>query len=221
VTDVKFCGMTRAADLQHAVTLGVRYVGCIFAGGPRQQTLPQAVALFDSMASGRTGRVGVFASSDPKALRVSVTAVGLNAVQLHDDPSAASLDAVRRSLGVEVWAVVRCSPSEALPAHAADIWTAADALVLDARVSGRLGGTGVPLDWSRLAAGVARLRHQAPGGRLVVAGGLTPENVGTAISHLQPDVVDVSSGIEYAPGKKDHARMEAFVHAVAEADRLL
>ena len=128
---------------------------------------------------------------------------------------------MRRSLGVEVWAVVRCSPSEALPAHAADIWTAADALVLDARVSGRLGGTGVPLDWSRLAAGVARLRHQAPGGRLVVAGGLTPENVGTAISHLQPDVVDVSSGIEYAPGKKDHARMEAFVHAVAEADRLL
>jgi phosphoribosylanthranilate isomerase len=90
----------------------------------------------------------------------------------------------------------------------------ADALVLDAKVPGQLGGTGVALDWAALANDVSAWRAAHPGVRLVLAGGLTPENVQRAIGLLGPDVVDVSSGVESAPGIKDPERLQAFVDAV-------
>jgi len=90
------------------------------------------------------------------------------------------------------------------------VFRAADAVVLDARVPGRLGGTGVALEWARLRDAVDRLRE---GRVLVLAGGLTPDNVAAAADVLAPDVVDVSSGVERAPGIKDHARMCAFAAA--------
>ena len=89
----------------------------------------------------------------------------------------------------------------------------ADAVLLDARVEGQLGGSGVVVAWERIAVSVGAVRA---GGRLVLAGGLTPENVGLALAALEPDVVDVSSGVESAPGIKDHLRMEAFVRSVRE-----
>jgi phosphoribosylanthranilate isomerase len=221
VTYIKFCGMTQAKDVQHALSLGVRYVGCVFAGGPRQQTLPEAVAVFDGITSHRPGRVGVFASADAQVLRAPAKTLNLDAVQLHGDAGVAAVDTIRGELGIEVWGVVRCTPGEGLPARATELWLTADAVLLDTRVAGRLGGTGVPLTWSNLVEGVDLLRKQSRRSRLVVAGGLTAENVGSAIALLRPDVVDVSSGIEYTPGKKDHARMEAFVQAVAAADQFL
>jgi phosphoribosylanthranilate isomerase len=84
-------------------------------------------------------------------------------------------------------------------------------VLLDPRVDGALGGTGATLDWDALADAVAAVRGAVP---LVLAGGLTPENVARAVSTLAPDVVDVSSGVESAPGVKDPARMAAFVAAV-------
>ena len=101
-----------------------------------------------------------------------------------------------------------------IPAGLDELFDAAEAVVLDARVAGTLGGSGQPLDWAQLAPGVARVRR---GRALVLAGGLRPDNVGEAIAALAPDVVDVSSGVECAPGIKDHALMRAFQAAVATA----
>jgi phosphoribosylanthranilate isomerase len=219
VTDVKLCGMVRAVDVAHAAALGVRYVGCVFADGPRQRTVSDAVALFaslDPVAGPR--RAGVFASGDPTVLAAATGAAGLDVVQLHDDPDASTVAMVRARLRREVWAVVRC-PDGHLPSHAAGLWEVADAVVLDAHVPGRLGGTGKTLPWRDLAGEIDASRAQARRpGRLVVAGGLTPDNVGEAIAALRPDVVDTSSGVESAPGIKELARMRAFVEAVAAAD---
>ena len=214
--------MTRIEDLQYAATLGVRYVGCVFAGGPRNQTVARAKALFDALAGPPPGRVGVFARIGSPALTAAAEGLALEAVQMHEDPSAHDVSVLRREpgFGAQIWAVMRCHPDQELPPRATDLWLAADALVLDARVSGQLGGTGAALSWSELAGGATRLRALCARTRLVLAGGLTPDNVGHAIAALRPDVVDVSSGIESAPGRKDPARMRAFVEAVAAADRI-
>ncbi len=223
MTEIKLCGMTRPADVQLAAELGVRYIGCVFAAGPRQQTVAQAVVLFQDVGAPLPGRVAVFADTEPGAIGSAVHALALEAVQLHGDPTQESVVALRqgRGVGAEIWSVVRCPQGVGLPARAAELWPVSDAIVLDAHVVGLLGGTGTTLAWSDLATGVAALRLAHGHTRLVVAGGLTPDNVGHAIAALRPDVVDVSSGIESAPGRKDPARMRAFVEAVSAADRAL
>ena len=102
------------------------------------------------------------------------------------------------------------TPDGMLRDDAEELAAAADALVVDALVPGRLGGTGVAIPWGMLG---ESLDAMDSGHRIVLAGGLTPENVGEAISYVSPMVVDVSSGVESAPGIKDHARIRAFVAA--------
>lgn len=211
-TEVKFCGLTRAEDARAATALGARYTGVIFAGGPRRLAPDRAAEVLVDVGNGAR-RVGVFAAEEPATMADVVARVRLDVVQLHGDPDAAMVERVRRVTGAAVWAVVRIGYATIPPALAA-LDEAADAIVLDALVAGRLGGTGRRFDWSALAGGKRPRRA-----RLVVAGGLTPENVREAIRVLRPDVVDVSSGVESAPGIKDHARMRAFVEAVrAEPD---
>jgi len=157
------------------------------------------------------------------AITQAAAIVPLDIVQVHGEAPAADVAALRAALRAmhpsrEVWAVVRCEGGH-LPAGAAALWAAADALLLDAHVPGKLGGTGTTLPWRAMAAGVRDLRAVAgPGSRLVLAGGLGPENVAEAILTLRPDVVDVSSGVERAPGIKDHDRMHAFTEAVRTVD---
>lgn len=220
MTAVKFCGMTRLVDVELAVDLGARYVGCIFAGGPRHRTWEQAAALFEAIPRGApTERVGVFdeAAAGEGRLESGAAALRLDVVQLHGHASAGDLGARRGWERSQVWAVMRCAGGR-LPADAAAVWTAADALLLDAHVVGALGGTGVALPWESLSAELAILRRDLRPGRLVLAGGLTPDNVGRAIALVHPDVVDVSSGVEHRPGIKDAGRMRAFVDAVRAAD---
>lgn len=221
MTDIKFCGLSRAVDAAFAASLGVRYVGCIFAGGPRHQTPEGAAAVLAGLgpAPGQR-RVGVFANATPGEVASAARVAGLDVVQLHDDPTVARLAVVRAATGGEIWAVVRCAGAD-LPPRLDALWEAADAVLLDARAPGQLGGTGQTLPWRALAAALEASRARAArSGRLVLAGGLTPENVGEAIAALRPDVVDTSSGVECAPGVKDHRRMAAFVQAVAAADRI-
>jgi phosphoribosylanthranilate isomerase len=110
-----------------------------------------------------------------------------------------------------VWAALRVNGG-GVPTNAAELFDTADAIVLDARVDGKLGGTGVALAWDALAPTLAPMRGRRA--RLVLAGGLSPGNVATAIAAVRPDVVDVSSGVESAVGEKDHGRMRAFRDAV-------
>jgi len=209
VTEFKFCGLTRPEDALAAGQLGASYIGVIFAGGPRQLTSQRALTVLDACVSAAK-RVGVFARSSPNEIATIARRVKLDIVQLHGDPSAADVEAVRAAAGTRVWAVVRVADS--LPEGAESLFDAADAVVLDAKVDGALGGSGVTISWADIAAQMAAVRRGRP---LVLAGGLRPENVATAIEVLAPDVLDVSSGVESAPGIKDHARMRAFAAAAA------
>jgi phosphoribosylanthranilate isomerase len=205
--DIKFCGLTRAEDARVGAELGARYLGAIFADGPRRVT-PERAA--DVLAAPRNVfRVGVFGQATPEEIAATAVAARLDVVQLHADPTAADVDALRSSWPGRIWAVVRIAGP--LPPATEALFELADAVLLDARIAGRLGGTGVPLPWAEVAREVDAIRK---GGALVLAGGLTPDNVGEAIAALAPDVVDVSSGVETAPGVKDHTRMRLFAEAV-------
>ena len=209
MAEIKFCGLTRAEDARVAGELGAAYVGVILAGGPRVQTPLAARRVLDGCLTAAR-RVGVFGDMPAGVIASVVNEARLDVVQLHGDPSCDFVEEVRRSTGAEVWAVVRVD--EKLPDDVASLFETADAVVLDAKVDGALGGTGVALPWSRIAVDVERARGQ---GTLVLAGGLSPQNVAVAVSILTPDVVDVSSGVESSPGIKDHARMRAFAASAA------
>lgn len=209
MVEIKFCGLTRAEDAAQAAVLGAAYAGVIFAGGPRRVTAERAASIFAELPAS-VRRVGVFDARPPAQIAEIASAVGLDAVQLHGDPSAERVAELRALFDGRVWAVARSANAE-LPTALVELLDAADAVVLDALVDGKLGGSGVALPWRAIAPALAELRR---GRRLVLAGGLRPENVGEAIACLEPDVVDVSSGVESAPGIKDHARMRAFRDAV-------
>jgi phosphoribosylanthranilate isomerase len=205
--------MTRHADASYAAELGASYVGVIFAPGPRQVSPAEAGEIF-SFSQG-ISRVGVFGTNDVREIARVADEVELDVVQLHADPTPDDVHAMRSGFGGEVWAALRISGS-ALPSIAEELMDAADGVVLDAKVADRLGGTGQTLPWHDLAAEIARART---GGLVILAGGLTPKNVDTAIHELAPDVVDVSSGVEQSPGVKDHQLMRDFADAVGGMER--
>jgi phosphoribosylanthranilate isomerase len=210
VVEIKFCGMTRPEDARQAATLGARYVGVILAEGPRTLTDADAAAVLTAVPAG-VARVGVFGAAAPEQIATRAGRLGLDVAQLHGDPDVETISGLRQRWHGQVWAVVRIEGSQ-VPASAADLFEVADAVVLDARVSGKLGGSGVALPWDDLRQHLERYRMRRA--RIVLAGGLRPENVATAIDVLQPDIVDVSSGIEAGVGVKDHHRMRAFRDAV-------
>jgi phosphoribosylanthranilate isomerase len=211
VPRVKFCGLTRSEDAREAIALGASYIGAIFAGGPRQMTADRARKVFDDAGPGAE-RVGVFGADALQRAGPTAEQVRLDVIQLHGDPRAADVRAARTRFGGRIWAVARAQGS-LLPEWAEGLFREADAVLVDARVPGRLGGTGVTLEWGALARSLDELRGATP---LVLAGGLTPENVARAVRLVSPDIVDVSSGVESAPGIKDHDRMRAFMRAAQE-----
>ena len=210
MVEVKICGLTRAVDAEYADAAGASYLGVIFAGGPRHR-LPQQAR---EVLSGRRARkVGVFASQPETEIAAIAREVGLDVIQLHGVSDPGRVQAVRTATGLEVWAVLR-TPDGVLPEEAEELADEADALVVDALVPGKLGGSGVSVPWMELGESLDAMEQ---GHRIVLAGGLTPENVAEAIDYVSPMVVDVSSGVESAPGIKDHARIRAFITAAQAA----
>ena len=201
--------MTRDIDVGHAVSLGAEYVGVIFADSPRKVDPAQAASIL-TKARGKAKTVGVFGPASIETVSSVAGDISLDVVQLHGDPSPGVVERLRPFFGGEVWAVLRIAGTT-LPEDATALLNVADAVVLDAKVAGQLGGTGTSFDWDSVAKTLDRQRVRA---RIVLAGGLNPENVARAVSIVAPDVVDVSSGVESAPGIKDHARMRAFSDAV-------
>jgi phosphoribosylanthranilate isomerase len=205
--EVKICGLTRSVDAELADAAGASYLGVIFAGGPRQRTPAEARAV---LAGRRSRKVGVFAAQPGSEIAATASQVGLDVVQLHGEPDAERVRAVRAATGLEIWAVVRTADGT-LPDHVDELADAADALLIDAFVPGRLGGSGVAVPWGILGESLDAMES---GHRIVLAGGLTPENVAEAIGYVSPMIVDVASGVESSPGVKDSARILAFISAV-------
>ncbi|HEY3113748.1 MAG TPA: phosphoribosylanthranilate isomerase [Gemmatimonadaceae bacterium] len=202
--------MTRAQDTALAAEIGASYIGVVFADGPRRVSPSQARAILDGAAQMRSvKRVGVFGTNDPAEIaRISEDA-RLDVVQLHGDPTTADVRSIRAAFHGEVWAAIRIAGAH-IPPDAEMLFDTADAIVLDARSEKRLGGTGKALPWSEVALDLARDRGSSA---VVLAGGLRPDNVLSAIMTLAPDVVDVSSGIESSPGIKDPWLMREFFAA--------
>jgi phosphoribosylanthranilate isomerase len=209
--EIKFCGLTRSEDAQFAAELGAGYAGVIFAGGPRHRTVEQAAAVLADLPR-RVRRVGVFGAQPPDEIASIATELTLDVVQLHDRGDPTSVGEVRKRTSAEIWSVIRLSRGF-LPENSKVIAAVADGIVFDAYVPGVLGGTGVALPWQELADQLAALRSS----RLILAGGLRPENVARAISLVAPDVVDVSSGVEIEVGIKDRDKMRAFRDAASQA----
>lgn len=210
--EIKFCGLTRAEDAAYAAALGASHAGVIFAGGPRMLTPSRAADVLRDLPE-TVKRVGVFADQSVSEIAEIAGIAELSVVQLHgahDESRVAALRAVFRG---EIWPVVRVSGSS-LPADLAETMNSGDAVLLDALVPGTLGGTGVALAWDQLSSELSAVRGNH---RIVLAGGLRPENVAQAIASLAPALVDVSSGVESSPGIKDHQRMRAFRDAVVHA----
>lgn len=213
MVEIKFCGLTRANDAAYAVELGASYAGVILAGGPRRLTPSQAREVLEPLRGSPAKRVGVFGAQSVSELLQIADEVALDVLQLSGGAKDDTLVGLRSRFDGAIWAVAHVNPgapradTDVLPWYEAG----ADAVVLDAAVAGQLGGTGVRLDWSVLAPEVRRLRAR---GRVVLAGGLRAENVAAAVRLAAPDVVDVSSGVESAPGLKDLDRMRNFANAV-------
>ena len=216
---VKFCGMTRPQDAALAGEIGASYVGVVFADGPRRVTPTQGRAILDAVGS-TVKRVGVFGTNSPEEIEKASNEARLDVVQLHADPTTADIRAVRMKFSGEVWAAIRIAGSH-IPPESESLFTTADAIVLDSRSERhvrserRLGGTGEALPWNDLAVDLARDRGSAA---VVLAGGLKPGNVASAVRTLAPDVVDVSSGVESSPGVKDPWLMREF-YAAASGSR--
>ncbi len=213
MTAVKFCGMTQALDVREAVRLGAAFVGVIFTASPRR-VLPHAARRILEAADGTTvRRVGVF-GREPLPEVVEIARIArLDVVQLQEEREARELEMLKETLGVRTWRVVRIGP-EGLNIQNRHAFSEGDATVLDTMASGALGGTGRSFDWGQVADQLAAVRNAHP---LVVAGGLRPGNVAVAVRRLSPDVVDVSSGVEVAPGVKDHRLMADFMTAARAA----
>ena len=209
---VKYCGLGRPEDVAAAADAGGSYAGLVLAESPRRLT-PEAAARLAREARRRgLAPVGVFVDRPGAEVRRLAGELDLAVVQLHGSEAPEVCEELRAS-GLEVWKAVRPRSPEELEEMVLRHGESADALLVEGWSAERAGGTATafPLRWLEAGSGGARPA------RLVLAGGLDPENVGEAVRRVRPDVVDVSSGVEGVPGRKDGERMRAFGRAVREA----
>jgi phosphoribosylanthranilate isomerase len=216
---VKICGNTNLEDAVHAADAGADAVGFVFAASRRQVTAAQVAAITPHLPES-VERVGVFDTHDAAEIASVAHESGLTAVQLHGGLDEALLEKLAHRLGkVSViqtlhWDVnAQVAAEERIALLAQNLERIAsmgtvDRVLLDSKVGSAGGGTGIAYDWS-----AARAVFAAAPARLsvIVAGGLKPDNVAAAIMELKPWGVDVASGVESSPGRKDPALVEAFI----------
>lgn len=199
---IKVCGITSEEAARSAVEAGVDHLGLIFCPSPRRVTEERAAVLTRAVPA---AWVGVFAHESPQEVARTARALRLAAIQLHGEESPEECRVVRELAGVPVWKAVSAEREGNDKGYEA----AVDALLLDAG-----GGSGRTLDWARVGERFPASRRIVP---LLLAGGLSPENVARAIEEARPDGVDASSRLETSPGMKDPRRVAEFVRRARDA----
>jgi phosphoribosylanthranilate isomerase len=204
MTRVKICGITSAEDAAAAVEAGADALGFVFVPGTPRLVTPGAAGQIIGGLPPFITAVGVFVDQALDEVLQIAERCRLQAVQLHgDEPETFS-----RRIPIKVIKALRVRDRESLrpmqtyPAHA---------FLLDAFVEGQAGGTGTSISWGL----AAEAKGQAP---IILSGGLQPETVGRAVREVRPYGVDVSSGVESRPGRKDHRKVREFIAAVRKAD---
>jgi len=215
MTWVKICGITNLEDARIAVEAGADALGFVFhANSPRYVDPAAAHRIIDDLPR-RIEKIGVFVDELPQTLAGIVDRVGLTGLQLHLELSRigqaadlACLNGVKHYLALGVHGLVGSEFPLSLGSRL-------DGILLDSGTRLEPGGTGKVFDWEQSSAFVRRMKQVA---KVVIAGGLTPVNVGQAMRILEPWGVDVASGVEARPGKKDAEKLRAFIAVVRDAD---
>ena len=215
MTWVKICATTSLADARLAVAAGADAVGFVFAPSTREIMQEPAAEIIAALPA-NIEKIGVTVNESPENLSRLAQNAGLTGIQLHGDEPGDQLWAYRSALGSR--RIIKTLQTRQLLAdgdeYLAQYRRAAeffDAVLLDAGVPGQRGGTGATFDWNAVLPLAARIQQWMP---VIIAGGLTAENVAEAIRLFAPWGVDVASGVECEPGRKDEARLASFVAAV-------
>jgi phosphoribosylanthranilate isomerase len=205
---VKICGITKLEDAKLAAELGAHAIGLNFHPESPRCLSPAAAAELVRRIPLFVATVGIFVNWVAEPVIALCQALGLSSAQLHGDELPQVVERVARLL--PVIKALRIGQGSNAPEFSR--FRAASAFLLDTPVAGHYGGTGTTGNWH-----AARTAAQTQ--RIILAGGLTPENVGEAIRIVRPYAVDVASGVEARPGKKDPAKMRTFFEEVARANR--
>ena len=205
---VKICGITNAADALAAIDAGANFLGFNFyEKSPRHVSEAEAAKIRPRLPK-RVEAVGVFVDASTAEVAALCKSLKLDAAQLHGDESPETVAEVARSF--TVWKAFRVDSD--FPLGTLEEYAGASAFLFDAAHTGQYGGTGRATDWD-----VAR--RAAFGHRIILAGGLNVENVAAAVRIVRPYAVDVASGVESKPGRKDHGRMREFIQEVRRGER--
>lgn len=230
MTWVKICGTTNLADANTAVAAGADALGFIFAESPRRIAPAEARKIIETLPAW-VGKVGVFVNETPERMHEIITECRLTAVQLQGEETSEVAEelkrlAARRRGQLRIFKALGVAKGIEGVIREFTATASVDGVLLDsfaARAAGHAsggktarGGTGKTFDWKRAAAFVPGLAQRT---RVILAGGLSPENVGDAIHLLLPWGVDVCSGVEETPGHKDPAKVRAFMLAVRAATK--
>lgn len=216
MTWVKICGITNLEDAMVAVEAGADALGFVFyEKSPRKIDSSKAKDISIKLAG--IEKIGLFVNQDENAIVQTAEGVGLTGIQMHgdnEDPHVADLVAQRTSLKV----LPAISMNGPKPQSWAMMWSpdSVRAFLLDSGNASTLGGTGKTFDWRASLEGINVIKRL---GNVVLAGGLNPENVAEAMGITKPWGVDVSSGVEARPGKKDPEKVRAFIKAVRDSDK--
>lgn len=210
---VKICANTSLTDALLAADAGADAVGFVFAPSPRQVTVQQVAAITPSLPSSLE-KIGLFVDSTFEGIEAAVKTCGLTGVQLHFEGGKDLPVKLRTRFGqaLRILHVVHYTPGASQKAAALAGAEAVDAILVDSRTPTAIGGTGIPFDWDDAAS-----LFRSTGKKMIAAGGLNPSNVGEAISKLQPWGVDVASGVEASPGRKDPQKVRQFIKNARKA----
>jgi phosphoribosylanthranilate isomerase len=203
---VKICGITNWVDARRAVAEGADLLGFNFYAGSPRYVEPAKAKKIVSRLPKRISVVGVFVNESEQTVLEIAREVGLDTLQLHGDETPAMVARLKRSFPV----IKAIRVKQSLAVGQLQTYRASTALLLDGFDTHERGGTGRTFDWE-----IARRAKKY--GRVFLAGGLTPENVGEAIRAARPYAVDVCSGVEARPGKKDPARLRRLMGAAKNA----
>lgn len=204
---VKICGITNWPDARAACEAGANFIGFNFYDkSPRFVSTTEAAKIRPQLP-GATEAVGIFVNAKPVDILSTCASLRLDVAQLHGDETSQMVAEVAKSM--RVFKAFRVDPEFSL--STLEEYPEAVAFLLDASHTGQYGGTGRTTDW-------ALARRAALAHRIILAGGLNVENVAAAIRLVRPFAVDVASGVESKPGKKDHGRLREFIQEVRRAE---
>ena len=205
-TRIKVCGITCPEDARMAVAAGADGLGFIFVEQSPRLVEPDMVRAITEELPPFVDRIGVFLDEEIDVVKEIVHYCHLTLVQLHGSESPEYCRKISSQV-IKAFSIRTESDSEELAAYA----DAASGFLLDTYHKDMAGGTGKAFDWKLV-------EQMKPPGPVILAGGLTPENVGEAIRQVKPFAVDVNSGVEYQPGRKDSDKLKNFAHEVRKAD---